>query len=67
MNHQVISDMTCQLGTEQSRPERRHRVVSFQDNNGSLIKVATHLYSLPAETINCGNIQSMLANRDFFC
>lgn len=50
-DNQIISDMTCQLGTEQNRSEKRHRVVSFHDNNGNLIKVVTNLYSLPAETI----------------
>ncbi|MFZ3591897.1 IS4 family transposase, partial [Bacillus sp. DJP31] len=47
----VTSDITCLLGTIQSRSERRHRVVFFKDNEGREIRVVTSLRNVSAEVI----------------
>nr|WP_232229174.1 IS4 family transposase [Paenibacillus zanthoxyli] len=47
----VTRDITCKLGTEQCRSEKRHRVVFFQDDHGNEIRVATNLLHLSAEQI----------------
>ncbi|MFI2859081.1 IS4 family transposase, partial [Paenibacillus sp. JSM ZJ436] len=47
----VTRDITCKLGTEQCRSEKRHRVVFFQDDHGNEIRVATNLLHVSAEQI----------------
>lgn len=47
----VTRDLTCQLGTEQCRSEKRHRVVFFQDDHGHEIRVVTSLRHVSAEQI----------------
>ncbi|WP_049773683.1 transposase [Salisediminibacterium selenitireducens] len=39
----VTDDITCQLGTEQSRTTHRFRVVTFNDHKGHPIRVATNM------------------------
>ncbi|WP_240419412.1 transposase [Paenibacillus periandrae] len=47
----VIRDITCQLGTPQCRSKKLHRVVIFQDFEGSEIRVVTDLMHVTAEQI----------------
>ncbi|WP_083769613.1 transposase [Salisediminibacterium selenitireducens] len=47
----VTDDITCQLGTEQSRTTHRFRVVTFNDHKGHPIRVATNIRDLSAEAI----------------
>ncbi|MDQ0219274.1 IS4 transposase [Peribacillus cavernae] len=47
----ITKDMTCLLGTPQSRSARRHRVVFFKDNQGREIRVVTDRMNVSAETI----------------
>lgn len=47
----VIRDITCRLGTEQCRSEKRHRVVFFHDDDGNEIRVVTNLLHVSAEQI----------------
>ncbi|MBE1556077.1 transposase [Sporosarcina limicola] len=47
----VTRDITCLLGTIQSRSEIRHRVVFFKDNDGNEICVVTSLFNVSAEVI----------------
>ncbi|WP_281883666.1 IS4 family transposase [Paenibacillus sp. YYML68] len=47
----VTRDITCRLGTEQCRSEKRHRVVFFQDDHGHEIRVVTNLLHVSAEHI----------------
>lgn len=47
----VTRDMTCRLGTVQSRSEKRHRVVFFKDQEGHEIRVVTSLRNVSAEVI----------------
>lgn len=47
----IIRDITCQLGTPQTRSSKRHRVVVFRDDHGHEIRVVTDLMNLSAETI----------------
>ncbi|WP_019412379.1 IS4 family transposase [Paenisporosarcina sp. TG20] len=47
----VTRDITCLLGTIQSRSVKRHRVVFFKDNDGHEIRVVTSLFNVSAETI----------------
>ncbi|MGE7623529.1 transposase [Viridibacillus sp. NPDC096237] len=47
----VTKDMTCQLGTEQSRSTCRHRMVFFKDDQNREIRVVTNLMSISAEDI----------------
>lgn len=47
----VTRDITCRLGTEQCRSEKRHRVVFFQDGYGNEIRVVTNLFHVSAEQI----------------
>ncbi|MBM7649048.1 hypothetical protein JOC78_002001 [Bacillus ectoiniformans] len=47
----VTRDITCKLGTQQSRSEKRHRVVFFKDSEGHEIRVVTSLKHVPAEKI----------------
>lgn len=47
----VTRDMTCHLGTVQSRSEKRHRVVFFKDHEGREIRVVTSLRNVAAEVI----------------
>ncbi len=47
----VTRDITCRLGTEQCRSEKRHRVVFFQDDHGHEIRVVTNLLHVSAEQI----------------
>lgn len=50
-NSNVTRDITCLLGTIQSRSEKRHRVVFFKDNDGHEIRVVTSLRNVSAEAI----------------
>jgi Transposase DDE domain len=47
----VTKDMTCQLGTEQSRSQNRHRMVFFKDDQNREIRVVTNLMNVSAEAI----------------
>ncbi len=47
----VTRDFTCQLGTKQSRSEKRHRVVFFKDDNGNEIRVVTNVMGVSPEAI----------------
>lgn len=37
----ITKDITCQLGTPQSRSSKRHRIVFFLDDRGKEIRVVT--------------------------
>ncbi|MFX3627985.1 MAG: IS4 family transposase [Ectobacillus sp.] len=50
-NSPVLRDVTCQLGTEQSRTKKRHRVVIFQDDEGKEMRVVTNVMNVSAELI----------------
>ncbi|WP_242069277.1 IS4 family transposase, partial [Paenibacillus dendritiformis] len=50
-NSPVIRDITCQLGTEQCRSKKRHRVVTFQDFDGRELRVVTDLMQVTPEEI----------------
>jgi hypothetical protein len=47
----VTRDITCQLGTEQSRSEKRHRIVFFKDDYGNEMRVVTNLMNVAPEVI----------------
>ncbi|MFT8320722.1 MAG: IS4 family transposase [Bacillus sp. (in: firmicutes)] len=47
----VTRDITCKLGTKQSRSKERHRVVFFQDDHGKEIRVVTNLMNVAPEAI----------------
>lgn len=47
----ITRDITCQLGTEQSRSEKRHRVVFFKDDYGNEMRVVTNLMNVSPEVI----------------
>ncbi|MCP3762102.1 transposase [Domibacillus sp. A3M-37] len=47
----VIRDITCRLGTPQSRSEKRHRVVFFQDDHEREIRVVAILMNMSAEEV----------------
>ena len=47
----VTRDITCQLGTEQSRSKKRHRVVFFKDDYGNEMRVVTNLMNVSPEVI----------------
>jgi Transposase DDE domain len=47
----VTKDITCQLGTEQSRSKQRHRMVFFKDDQNREIRVVTNLMNVSAEVI----------------
>lgn len=47
----VDRDMTCQVGTEQSRTIHRYRVVTFHDREGHQIRVVTNVMNCTAEEI----------------
>lgn len=47
----VTHDITCRLGTKQSRSEKRHRVVFFKDHEGREIRVVTSMKNVSAEDI----------------
>lgn len=47
----VTRDITCQLGTSQSRSEKRHRVVFFKDDDGHEMRVVTNLMNVAPEVI----------------
>ncbi|RSK42568.1 IS4 family transposase [Bacillus canaveralius] len=47
----VTKDITCQLGTPQSRSEKRHRVIFFKDDKKREIRVVTDLMKVSAEVI----------------
>lgn len=47
----VTQDITCQLGTEQCRSAKRHRVVFFTDQDGREMRVVTSLLDVSAEDI----------------
>jgi hypothetical protein len=47
----VTRDITCQLGTEQSRSKKRHRVVFFKDDHGNEMRVVTNVMDVSPEVI----------------
>ncbi|QPA52728.1 IS4 family transposase [Lysinibacillus sphaericus] len=47
----VTKDITCQLGTEQSRSKNRHRMVFFKGDQNREIQVVTNLMNVSAEAI----------------
>ena len=47
----ITRDITCQLGTEQSRSKKRHRVVFFKDDKGNEMRVVTNLMNVSPEVI----------------
>lgn len=47
----VTRDITCQLGTKQSRSLKRHRVVFFKDDYGNEMRVVTNLMNVSPEVI----------------
>ncbi|MED1564300.1 IS4 family transposase, partial [Alkalihalobacillus alcalophilus] len=47
----VTRDITCLLGTLQSRSKQRHRVVFFTDDKGREIRVVTNLIKVTPEVI----------------
>ncbi|WP_100330123.1 IS4 family transposase [Bacillus xiapuensis] len=47
----VTHDITCLLGSVQSRSEKRHRVVFFKDDEGREVRVVTSLRHVSAEEI----------------
>nr|WP_245796558.1 IS4 family transposase [Domibacillus antri] len=47
----VTRDITCRLGTIQSRSEKRHRVVFFRDHENREIRVVTSLRNVAAEVV----------------
>jgi hypothetical protein len=47
----VTRDITCKLGTEQSRSKQRHRVVFFKDDYGNEMRVVTNLMNIAPEVI----------------
>nr|WP_236953634.1 IS4 family transposase [Jeotgalibacillus malaysiensis] len=61
----VTGDITCRLGTKQSRTENRFRVVSFTDREGHLMHIATNVTELSAEEI-AGMYQTRWKIESFF-
>lgn len=47
----ITRDITCQLGTKQSRSKQRHRVVFFKDDDGKDMRVVTNLMDVAPEAI----------------
>lgn len=47
----VLGDVTCQVGTKQSRTIHRYRVVTFSDHEGHSIRVVTNVMNVSAEDI----------------
>ncbi|MBE1556119.1 IS4 family transposase [Sporosarcina limicola] len=47
----VVGDVTCQVGTKQSRTIDRYRVVTFCDHEGHDIRVVTNVMGVSAEEI----------------
>ncbi len=47
----ISRDITCQLGTKQSRSKERHRVVFFKDDYGKEMRVVTNLMHVSPEAI----------------
>ena len=47
----VLGDVTCQVGTKQSRTIHRFRVVTFCDHEGHSIRVVTNVMGITAEEI----------------
>lgn len=50
-NSNVLGDVTCQVGSQQSRTDHRFRVVTFSDNDGNTIRVVTNVMDVSAEEI----------------
>jgi len=50
-NSIVEKDVTCRVGTEQSRTTHRYRVVTFRDREGHQIRVVTNVMNVSAEDI----------------
>ncbi|MGW8959729.1 transposase [Paenibacillus sp. NPDC055715] len=50
-NAHVKRDITCLLGTPANRPQKRHRLVFFEDGHGHDIRVLTNLMHITAEEI----------------
>ena len=51
-NSNVLGDVTCQVGTPQSRTTHRYRVVTFSDNDGHAIRVVTNVMNVSPEEIS---------------
>ncbi|HHY71915.1 MAG TPA: IS4 family transposase [Bacillus bacterium] len=47
----ITRDITCQLGTKQSRSKNRHRVVFFKDDYGNEMRVVTNVVDVAPEVI----------------
>lgn len=47
----VTRDITCQLGTKQSRSQKRHRVVFFKDDDGNEMRIVTNVMDVSPEAI----------------
>lgn len=47
----VLGDVTCQVGTKQTRTKHRYRVVTFCDHKGHTIRVVTNVMNVNAEQI----------------
>lgn len=47
----VLGDVSCPVGTKQSRTIHRYRVVTFCDNEGHTIRVVTNVMDVSAEEI----------------
>jgi hypothetical protein len=47
----ITRDITCQLGTKQTRSVKRHRVVFFKDDYGNEMRVVTNLMNVSPEVI----------------
>lgn len=68
MNHpgsNVIQDVTCQVGTLQSRTKHRYRVVTFVDREGHEMRVVTNVMDVSAEEI-AGMYKARWAIESFF-
>ena len=51
LDSNVLGDVTCQVGTKQSRTIHRYRVVTFCDHEGHSIRVVTNVMNVSAEEI----------------
>lgn len=51
LDSNISDDVTCQVGTKQSRTIHRYRVVTFCDHEGHSIRVVTNVMNVSAEEI----------------
>jgi hypothetical protein len=47
----ILADQQAYLGSASKQTQHRFRIVSFSDDHGNVIHVASNLFSLPAETL----------------